>query len=72
MKSELTLHKRQKQMIAQLKIDLAESKERILSLEQRLQSECNSKVVNYVDQLEKLKKQYDEKVIKYNTEFIFI
>lgn len=63
MKSELTVHKRQKQMIAQLKIDLAQSKERILSLEQRLQSECNSKVVNYVDQLEKLKKQYDEKVI---------
>lgn len=62
MKSELTLHKRQKQMIAQLKIDLAQSKERILSLEQRLQSECNSKVVNCMDQLEKLKKQYDEKV----------
>jgi len=57
------MHKRQKEMIAQLKIDLAQSKERILSLEQRLQSECDSKVANYVKQLENLKKQYDEKVI---------
>lgn len=58
------VHKRQKEMIAQLKIDLAQSKERVLSLEQRLQSECNSKVAIYVDQLEKLKKQYDDKVKK--------
>jgi len=50
-------------MIAQLKIDLAQSKERVLSLEQRLQSECNSKIATYVDQLDHLKKQYDEKVI---------
>lgn len=64
LKNELMIHKRQKEMIAQLKIDLAQSKERVLSLEQRLQSECNSKVANYVDQLEKLKKQYDEKVLK--------
>lgn len=61
--NELIMHKRQKEMIAQLKIDLAQSKERILSLEQRLQSECDSKVANYVKQLENLKKQYDEKVI---------
>lgn len=57
------MHKRQKEMITQLKIDLVQSKERVLSLEQRLQSECDSKVNNYVDQLEKVKKQYDEKVM---------
>lgn len=61
--NELMLHKRQKEMIAQLKIDLAQSKERIISLEQRLQSECDSKVANYVKQLENLKKQYNEKVL---------
>lgn len=64
LKNEVMMHKRQKEMIAQLKIDLAQSKERILSLEQRLQMECSSKVANYVEQLEKLKKQYDEKVTK--------
>lgn len=64
MKNEIIMHKRQKEKISQLKIDLAESKERILSLEQRLQSECDLKVANYVDQLEKVKKQYDEKVKK--------
>jgi len=63
LKNELTMQKRQKEMIAQLKIDLAQSKERVLSLEQRLQSECNSKIAMYVDQLDHLKKQYDEKVI---------
>lgn len=62
LKNELTKHIRQKEMIAQLKIDLAQSKERVLSLEQRLQSECNSKVATYMEQLETLKKQHDEKV----------
>lgn len=62
LKNELNKHVRQKEMIAQLKIDLAQSKERVLSLEQRLQSECNSKVATYIEQLENLKKQYDEKV----------
>lgn len=57
------MQKRQKEMIAQLKIDLVESKERVLALEQRLQSECDLKVNNYVDQLEKVKKQLDEKVM---------
>lgn len=50
-------------MIANLKIDLIQSKERVLSLEQRLQLECDSKVATYIDQLEKLKKEYEEKVI---------
>jgi len=63
LKNELAMNKRQKEMIAQLKIDLIQSKERVLSLEQRLQSECNSKVATYVDQLDDLKKQFDEKVI---------
>ncbi|KAE9538187.1 hypothetical protein AGLY_006159 [Aphis glycines] len=62
LKNELTLHKRQKEMIANLKIDLIQSKERVLSLEQRLQLECDSKVATYIDQLEKLKKEYEEKV----------
>lgn len=61
---ELMMYKRQKEMIAQLKIDLAQSKERTLTLEQRLQSECDSKIANYVNQLENVKKQYDEKVMK--------
>lgn len=56
------MHKRQKEMIAQLKTDLVQSKERVLSLEQRLQSECNSKISTYVEQLDKLKKQFDVKV----------
>lgn len=64
------MHKRQKEMIAKLKIDLIQSKERVLSLEQRLQSECNSKVANYVDQLDNLKKQYEEKVTKYINELM--
>jgi len=64
LKNELTLHKRQKEMIANLKIDLIQSKERVLSLEQRLQLECDSKVATYIDQLEKLKKEYEEKVTK--------
>lgn len=55
-------------MIAKLKIDLLQSKERVLSLEQRLQSECNSKVATYCEQLENLKKQYEEKVTKLNNE----
>lgn len=63
LKNELAMNKRQKEMIAQLKIDLIQSKERVLSLEQRLQSECNSKVATYVDQLDDLKKQFNEKVI---------
>ncbi|VVC33896.1 Hypothetical protein CINCED_3A019370 [Cinara cedri] len=62
LKNELMAHKRQKEMIGELKIELMQSKERVLSLEQRLQSECNSKVATYLNQLEKLKKQYDEKV----------
>jgi len=64
LKNELILHKRQKEMIAKLKIDLIQSKERVLSLEQRLQFECDSKVATYIDQLEKLKIEYEEKVIK--------
>lgn len=66
------MHKRQKEMIAQLKIDLAQSKERVLSLEQRLQSECNSKVASFMDQLNNLKKQYDEKVKKNIFDVIFV
>ncbi|XP_026817802.1 protein PFC0760c-like [Rhopalosiphum maidis] len=62
LKNELILHKRQKEMIAKLKIDLIQSKERVLSLEQRLQFECDSKVATYIDQLEKLKIEYEEKV----------
>lgn len=62
MKNELIMHKRQKEMISQLKTDLVQSKERVLSLEQRLQSECNSKIATYVEQLDKLKKQFDIKV----------
>ncbi|XP_060862177.1 putative leucine-rich repeat-containing protein DDB_G0290503 isoform X2 [Metopolophium dirhodum] len=62
LKNELLVHKRQKEMIAKLKIDLIQSKERVLSLEQRLQSECDSKVATYFEQLENLKKQYEEKV----------
>lgn len=62
MENELAMYKCQKEMIAQLKIDLFQSKERVLSLEGRLQSECNSKVATYVDQLDNLKKQFDEKV----------
>lgn len=62
LKNELKMNKRQKEMIAQLKIDLVQSKERVLSLEQRLQSQCDSKIANYMDQLAELKKQYDEKV----------
>lgn len=64
LKNELILHKHQKELMEPLKIKLSQSKERILSLEQRLQSECISKVAYYVDQLEKLKTQYDEKVKK--------
>jgi len=71
LKNELMLHKRQKEMIAKLKIDLVQSKERVLSLEQRLQTECNSKVATYLDQLENLKKQYEEKVTQYHNEFMF-
>lgn len=66
------MHKRQKEMIAQLKIDLAQSKERVLSLEQRLQSECNSKVASFMEQLNNLKKQYDEKVKKNIFDVIFV
>lgn len=62
LKNELMMYKHQKEMIGQLKIELNQSKERVLSLEQRLQSECISTVANYVDQLDKLKDQYDEKV----------
>lgn len=76
LKNELLMHKRQKEMIGQLKIELSQSKERILSLEQRLQSECISKIATYVEQLDKLKKQYDEKVkkqiIKYLTIYFLI
>jgi hypothetical protein len=64
LKNELMLHKRQKEMIAQLKIELNQSKERVLSLEKRLQLECDSKVAICVDELENLKKQYDVKVIE--------
>lgn len=64
LKNELMLHKRQKEMIAQLKIDLIQSKERVLSLEKRLQLECDSKVALCVDELDNLKKQYDLKVVE--------
>lgn len=72
LKNELLVHKRQKEMIAKLKIDLIQSKERVLSLEQRLQSECDSKVATYFEQLENLKKQYEEKVTKYSNKFVFM
>lgn len=69
LKNELLVHKRQKEMIGKLKIDLIQSKERVLSLEQRLQSECDSKVASYFEQLENLKKQYEEKVTKYRMNY---
>lgn len=71
LKNELLVHKRQKEMIGKLKIDLIQSKERVLSLEQRLQSECDSKVSSYFEQLENLKKQYEEKVTKYRMKLCF-
>jgi len=71
LKNELAMNKCQKEMIAQLKIDLIQSKERVLSLEQRLQTECNSKVTTYVDQLNNLKKQFNDKV-NINLHFICV
>lgn len=72
LKSELLVHKRQKEMIAELKINLIQSKDRVMSLEQRLKSECDSKVATYFEQLENLKKQYEEKVTKYrNVSHVF-
>ncbi|XP_050419886.1 putative leucine-rich repeat-containing protein DDB_G0290503 [Adelges cooleyi] len=62
LKNELKMQNCQKEMIAQFKIDLAQSKERVLATEQRLQAECNSKVASYKEQLESLKKHYDERL----------
>ncbi|XP_050538610.1 putative leucine-rich repeat-containing protein DDB_G0290503 isoform X2 [Daktulosphaira vitifoliae] len=62
LKNELKIQSRQKEMIDQFKIDLAQSKERVLATEQRLLAEYNLKVETYKEQLEKLKKLYNDKV----------
>lgn len=58
LKNELKIHKRQKEMIVQLKVELVQSKERVLNL----QSQCDSKIATYLDQIDKLKNQFNEKV----------